>query len=216
MNKPTRSVELVVWAGLSCVLVAIVGSFLVARIRTRGTVSAQSLPVLGTVEAFAFTNQLGQWMTSEDLRGHVWVADIIFTRCPGPCTKMTRQMRALQDALPPDTGVRFVSLTADPGYDTATILKQYAEKHGAAPGRWSLLTGNQSELYRLATRGLYLAGEEIAPEARQSEADMFIHSTRFAIVDRQGRVRGFFDGADQESVPKILAALRALLTEEAE
>lgn len=216
MNKPTRSIELVVWSGLCCVLLAIVGSFLVAKLRTRGTITARSLPVMGAVEAFTLTNQLGQAVSLEDLRGHVWVADIIFTRCPGPCAKMTREMRSLQDAVSAKTGVRFISLTADPGNDTPAVLKQYGEKHGAYPDRWSFLTGNQTDLYRVATRGLLLAVEEIKPEARQSEVDMFIHSTRFAIVDRNGRVRAALDGADPESRPKILATIEALLKERRE
>jgi len=213
VNKPTRSVQLVVWTGLSFVLLAIIGSFVLARLRTGGTLSARSLPVLGTVEAFTLTNQFGHRVSREDLLGQVWVADIIFTRCAGPCTKMTREMRAVQDSLPPESGVRFVSLTADPGFDTPAVLKQYAQKHGADPARWSFLTGAQHDLHRLATRGLLLAVEEISPEARQTDADLFIHSTRFAVVDREGRVRAALDGADPQSRPQLLATIRALLQE---
>ncbi len=216
MNKPTRSIELVVWGGLVCVLVAVVGSFLLSMLKRGLSVQWQSLPVLSTVAAFALTNEQGRIVSLEDLRGHVWVADLIFTRCPGPCTKMTREMGALHDALPAAADVKFISLTADPGFDTTAVLKQYGEKNGASPARWSFLTGNKADIYRLATRGLLLAVEEIKPEARESDADLFVHSTRFAVVDRQGRVRGSFDGVEPESRPKVLDAVKALLKERRE
>jgi len=216
MKQPTRSIELVTWGGLICVLVAIPAVFLVARFQKGGALVTRPLPVLGTVSEFALTNQQGTVVSLADLRGHVWVADIIFTRCPGPCTRMTQAMRALQDALPVDGTVRFISLTADPDFDTPAVLNQYSRKHGALPALWNFLTGNKREVYQLATRGLLLAVQETEPGARESEADLFVHSTRFSVMDRQGRIRGSFDGADPESKPQILAAVRELLGEKDE
>jgi protein SCO1/2 len=216
MKEPTRSIEWVTWGGLICVLLAIPIFFLIARFQKSGARASGHLPVLGTVTAFALTNQQDKVISLEDLRGHVWVADIIFTRCPGPCTRMTQAMRALQDALPADGAVRFISLTADPDFDTPAVLNQYSRKHGASPALWSFLTGNKRDVYQLATRGLLLAVQETEPATRESDVDLFVHSTRFSVVDRRGRIRGSFDGADQESRRQILAAVRELLDENTE
>lgn len=216
MKEPTRSIEWVTWSGLICVLLAIPILFLLARFQKGGSRDSGALPVLGAVAPFALTNQQGSIVSLDTLRGRVWIADIIFTRCPGPCTRMTQSMRAIQDALPADGSVRFVSLTADPEFDTPAVLDQYSHKHSASPTFWSFLTGNKRDVYRLATGGLLLAVQETEPAARESDADLFIHSTRFSVVDRQGRIRGSFDGADPESRPQILAAVRALLNEKPE
>src|SRR6185437_13521971 len=169
------------------------------------------LPVLATVSDFALTNQFGRSVTLEDLRGKVWIADIIFTRCPGPCAKMTKQMSELQAALPSNEPVQLVSLTADPEFDTPEVLKKYGERFGALPQRWQFLTGKKLDVYRLATKGLLLAVDEIKADERTSPDDLFVHSTLFVIVDKHGRVRGSFDGTEASSRSKILAAMRALL-----
>ncbi|HXT42415.1 MAG TPA: SCO family protein [Candidatus Angelobacter sp.] len=209
MNKPTRSVELIVWGGLALVMAVIFGAYFSARLRA----ARHPLPVLATVSDFALTNQFGRSVTLEDLRGKVWIADIIFTRCPGPCAKMTKQMSELQAALPSNEPVQLVSLTADPEFDTPEVLKKYGERFGALPQRWQFLTGKKLDVYRLATKGLLLAVDEIKADERTSPDDLFVHSTLFVIVDKHGRVRGSFDGTEASSRSKILAAMRALLKE---
>src|SRR3989442_696056 len=133
MNKPTRSIEWMVWCGLALVIAAIFGAYVASRLVAN---RQPPLPVLGSVADFTLTNQLGHVVTLADLRGQVWVADIIFTRCPGACTKMTREMSQLQSFLPPNQPVKFLSLTADPEFDSPEVLRKYAEKFGAAPERW--------------------------------------------------------------------------------
>ncbi len=88
--------------------------------------SAVPLPVIGQIADFTLTNQNGQVTTLADLSNRVWVADIIFTRCAGPCPRMTAQMRSLQDLLPHDSEAKLVTLTTDPENDTPSILKKYA------------------------------------------------------------------------------------------
>src|SRR6266496_146692 len=119
MNKPTRSIEWIVWGGLILVMSAIVAAFTASKLRR------PPLPVYGSVPDFALTNQFGRVVSLSDLRGKVWIADIIFTRCPGPCAKMTREMSELQSAIQAGAAVQFVSLTADPKFDTPEVLKQY-------------------------------------------------------------------------------------------
>ena len=172
-----------------------------------------TLPVLSRVTSFQLTNQLGQEVSTGDLTGRIWVADIIFTRCPGPCVQMTRQLAEVQAALAPNLPVKLVSLTADPGFDTVEVLHRYADRFGAQPGRWHFLTGRKADVYDLAIKQLLLAVGETDPAQRMDDADLFIHSTKFVLVDGQGGVRGVFEGTEPESRPQLLEAIRRLLAE---
>src|SRR2546421_8587380 len=145
MNEPGRKIQWLAWGGLTLVIATILLAFLVAQLKTR-PVGSQPLPVYGQVADFTLTNQNGRAISLADLRGHPWVADIIFTRCPAPCIKMTRQMKQLQDALPPGSQARLISLTTDPPYDTPPILKAFADRFGADPNRWLFLTGAKTQL----------------------------------------------------------------------
>jgi protein SCO1/2 len=173
------------------------------------------LPVLATVGEFNLTNQFGQPVTLADLRGHVWVADIIFTRCAGPCLKMSRQMKEIQDALSPASKVKLISLTTDPRFDTPSVLKSYAQRFGADSNRWMFLTGFQTEIANLASNSLKLAAMEKKPEERDTAVDLFIHSTIFVVVDKQAQLRGIFETTGEDIDPrqvktKILAAIHRL------
>ena len=211
MNKPTRSIEWIVWGGLALVIVAIFGAYVASQFVTK---APPPLPVLTQVSDFALTNQFGRVVTLSDLRGQVWVADIIFTRCPGPCARMSRAMSELQSALPPAQPVKLLSLTADPEFDTLEVLRQYGEKFGAVPDHWQFLTGKKLEVYRLATKGLLLAVDEVKADERTGPEDLFVHSTRFVVVDKQGRVRGSFDGTESFSHQKIMETIQTLLRED--
>ncbi len=208
MNKPTRSIEWIVWGGLALVIALILGAYVRSRL---GKNHRSTLPVLNRVPDFALTNQNGGVVVLGDLRGQVWVADIIFTRCPGACAKMSHEMSQLQSALAPNEPIKLVSLTADPEFDTPVALKQYGEKFGAAPNRWEFLTGKKLDLYRLATTGLLLAVDDVKPDERTSPDDLFVHSTHFVVVDQQGRVRGSFDGTEPSSRRKIVETVQSLL-----
>jgi protein SCO1 len=198
MNKPTRSVEWIVWGGLGLVIVGVFAAFLLSESSRRHSSSGNLPPILGTLPDFVLTNQTGSVITSNDLRGQVWVADIIFTRCPGPCEKMSRQMAELQAALSADRPVKFISVTTDPDFDSPAVLQRYAERFGAHPGRWWFLTGARRELLRLAVDGLKLTTIEKKPGERENPSDLFIHSTIFVVVDKQGRLRGVFETQTEE------------------
>src|SRR5260370_11972296 len=112
------------------------------------------LPVIGKIADFTLTNQDGKITTLADLTNHVWVADIIFTRCAGPCPRMTAQMKSLQDKLPPASAARLVTLTTDPDYDTPPVMKKYGERFSADFSRWEFLTGTKKEIAALAGASL--------------------------------------------------------------
>jgi protein SCO1 len=186
----------------------------VAVLLLRASLKYEPLPVLGETGAFSLTNQLGQPVSAEALRGRIWVGDLIFTRCPGPCLLMTRNLSAVQSRLGDDAGALLVSLSADPEHDTPEVLRSYAERFEADPRRWHFLTGPKAELYRFALDDLKLAAEEIDPAQRENLNDLYVHSTRFVLVDGKGQVRGYFDGTDEAVLERLLAAIRRLRREE--
>jgi protein SCO1/2 len=205
-----RSKGAAIWVLLGLGLVVLTVGVLILRARLQ----SEPLPLLGETGAFALTNQLGQPISAEELRGSIWVGDIIFTRCPGPCLLMTRSLSAVQSRLPADAKVLLVSLSADPEHDTPEVLRSYGERFEADPRRWHFLTGGKAELYRFALDDLKLAAEEIDPAQRENLNDLYVHSTRLVLVDGKGRVRGYFDGTDAGVPERLLASIRRLQREE--
>lgn len=196
-----------------------------ARGETRPGARALSLPVLGQVPDFGLTERDGGAIGLEDLRGSVWVADFIFTYCAGPCPIMSQRMKELQDALE-GAGlhdVRCVSITLDPTRDTPEVLKVYANDYRADAKRWLFLTGAKQQIFDLTLKGFKLAVQD------ETEEDPIIHSTRFVLVDRRGRIRGYYEaitdnemqdlvGVSGTPLPadvkqKLLADIRSLVRE---
>jgi protein SCO1/2 len=204
MNERTGKTIWLVWGGL-LLLVTMLMVGLLLQIRSRAN-AREALPVLGQVADFTLTNQLGRVVWLADLRGHVWVGDIIFTRCPGPCRKMTRQMKELEKALPAGSDVKLVTLTTDPEYDTPKVLKKYGDDYSADPNRWMFLTGTKSEIRKLGVDSLKLSAVENKPGEREDPNDLFIHATYFVLVDRKGQLRGVFQTAGEGIDPKQVQA----------
>ena len=209
-----RKVACLLWSGLALVGLTVLAVFVFAGLE-RQKAQGKPLPVIGLVAGFALTNQNGSAASLADLRGQVWVADIIFTRCPGPCLKMTRQMKELQDALPPASQVKLVTLTTDPEFDTPPVLRAYADRFQADTNRWMFLTGTKQEIAKLAIGSLKLTAVAKKPEERESPQDLFVHSTLFVVADKQARLRGVFEttgeGINPQAVKsEILAAVSQL------
>lgn len=213
MNKPSRKTEWLVWGGL----VLLIGVISVAFARSKMGADSRPLPVIGQISDFHLTDQNGKTVSLADLRGHIWVADLIYTQCSGPCASMTHCLAGLQSALPADGSVRLVTLTADPADDTPPVLKKYAERFGADLNRWSFLTGSNPEIRDLAVNDFKFVLVPRPPQDRKVPDDLFLHSTWFALVDQQGRVRGWTDERGQLHVcfestePEALAQLRSAI-----
>lgn len=207
MESPDRKVTFLVWGALVLTAICIVVAFVLQRLQQQAAVP---LRPLSQVAPFTLTNQHGQPVTLTSLLGEVWVADIIFTRCAGPCPQMTRTMREIQDAVSAKAPVKFVTLTTDPDYDTPAVLNQYGKEAGADPARWLFLTGAKDEIARLAINSLKLTAIEKAPERRESAADLFIHSTIFVLVDKHGVVQAAFDREDPNFKRSLLHSIRVL------
>ena len=178
---------------LTLVIAAIVGVFAISKFN-----AAPPLPVISQIPDFVLTNQSDRAVTLANLRGQVWIGDIIFTRCGGPCPEMTRKMSELQSALPAKLQNKYVTLTTDPGFDSPAVLKKYGEKFGADFNRWTFLTGDKKEIYKLGVEGLKLSSVEIDPKDRKAVDDLFIHATYFVLVDRHGRLRAVFETVGED------------------
>lgn len=163
--------------------------------------SHQTVPLFD-VPAFSLTDQNGSSISKDELRGHVWVAAFIFTRCPGPCPRITQKMAVLQKQLS-GTDVRLVSFSLDPAYDTPGMLKDYAARFGADGTRWHFLTGDKSAAYRVAA-GMKLTAIEANGQ------DPIFHSTKLVLVDQQGQVNGYYDSTDNDELAKLPGDARDL------
>ncbi|HUO27925.1 MAG TPA: SCO family protein [Bryobacteraceae bacterium] len=166
-----------------------------------GCRASAPLPVYWQVIPFELTSQSGQPFDSSSLAGSIWVADFIYTTCPGPCPRMSSQMRGIQSATASMPDVKLVSFTVDPKTDTPAVLAHYAQTYHAVPGRWFFLTGTQNALEKVCRHGFKIGDVDGSLE----------HSTRFALVDRQGRVRGFYSPEDDDgAIAHLLRDIRQL------
>lgn len=220
MNNSSRKIEWAVWGGLAMVVATIAAIHVLSS-----HAATMALPVIGRISDFKLTNENNQEVTLSNLRGKVWVADIIFTRCPGPCSTMTGHLAEMQSLLPGGDATRIVSLTSDPEYDTPDVLRKYAASHGADTNRWWFLTGPKNALRELAVNDFKFVDVEREPEERTVPEDLFIHSTWYVIVDREGQVRGwkdkngtlhaYFDSTEAGDRAKLIKAVKQLLREKA-
>ncbi len=168
----------------------------------------RSVSSYGSVPEFQLINQDGKNFGSADLRGKIWIADFVYSTCPGPCPMISSRMSELQKPLD-TTDVHLVSFTVDPAKDTPEVLRSYADRLQAEPGRWDFLTGPQSTIYNLSRNGFKLAVSD------GSDAQGIpVHSTRMILVDRHGEIRGYYDAAEADAVTKIVADATHLLREQ--
>jgi len=162
----------------------------------------------GAVPSFQFVNQNGQSFGCAQLAGRIWIADFIYTTCPGPCPMISTRMSELQKPLE-KTDVHLVSFSVDPEKDTPQVLRGYADKLQAEPQRWDFLTGPKSAIYKLSHDGFKLAVSD------GSDAQGIpVHSTRMVLVDRHGEIRGFYEATAADAVTKLLADTNHLLRDQ--
>ncbi len=204
-------------SGLVLVLLFVgYGLFLINRSGSGGSgaPSTAPLPVLRTISSMDLVDQEGEPVNLQTFRGQPWFANIIFTRCPGPCARMTQKMRQLQEALPAEASeVQLVSLTTDPDFDTPEVLSQYARKFQADIRSWKFLTGTKEEIVRVSTQEWLLVMLEKGEAERESPNDIFLHSTLTVLMDGLGRIRGTYEILEEGQLEEALADLQRLLQE---
>jgi len=165
--------------------------------------STASLPVYYDVPEFQLTSQDGQPFDSKVLAGKIWVADFIYTTCPGPCPRMTSQMHEIQNSIIKMPDVKLVSFTVDPARDTPPVLAAYAKAHAASPEHWYFLTGPPETLQKLDRDVFKLGNVDATLE----------HSTRFVLIDRSSKIRGYYDTSEIRTIPRLIEDIYALARE---
>ena len=160
------------------------------------------------IQTFSLINQLGDTITEKNFEGKIYVADFFFTRCMGICPKMTKQMDRAANELADEKEVMFLSHSVTPVSDSVPVLADYAELYGANPEQWMLVTGDKKEIYDLA-RKFYFA---VTTEGTGDSTD-FIHTENFVLIDKEKRIRGFYDGTLSTDVDQLIDDIRTLQKE---
>ena len=168
---------------------------------------SEHLEKIAPVPVFQLTDQDGKSLTLDDLKGKIWVANFIFTRCKGPCPLTTLRMSELSRALKKTHGdVQLISFTVDPEYDTQPVLNEFAKHMGANPDNWRFLTGSSQSIQDIVVKGL------LQPLLKDPDGTP-AHSSRIVLVDRLGWLRGYEEGTDPEVVQKLMVDIGELLRE---
>lgn len=210
-----RISQRVIWGALGLVLTYVVGYGVFSLVSD----SSQSfppgqLPILGEVPAFSLIERTQQPFGHTDLTGSVWVANFIFTHCPGRCPLLSQRMARLQTTLRTEP-VRFISFSVDPERDTPEVLQVYARRYHADDQRWLFLTGERATMYTLIREGFRLGVEALAPDdPRLTTHEPIVHSNRFVLIDPQRRIRGYYRGDDTESMVRLLQDIGTLMATE--
>jgi protein SCO1/2 len=168
--------------------------------------TVQSIAHHHKIAPFAFTNQNGKKITQKDYEGKIYVADFFFTTCQSICPKMTKNMAWLQEQIKNMPNVMLLSHSVTPDIDTVPVLKAYADEQGAIDGKWNLVTGDKKDIYYIARKS-YLA----VKTTTSSELYDMVHTENFILVDKKGRIRGFYDGTNLDRADKDAKNVKQLL-----
>ncbi len=158
---------------------------------------------------YSFTSQTGKTVTPKDFEGKIYVADYFFTTCHSICPVMKVSMLSVYDKFKDNPNVKFLSHTVDPETDSVPQLKSYSDTLKIDNNKWFFVTGNKKELYD-AARNYYL----LAAEPGDGGPDDFIHTQNFALIDKNKRIRGYYDGTKANDIQKLIADINTLLLEE--
>lgn len=188
---------------------ALLAAFYIAMIQLTDFEKVK-LPVLNTVQPFQFMRQDSSMVSQKDIRNRVYVAEYFFTTCKGICPKMNKNMKAIYEQYGNNPNFLVLSHTVNPETDSLPILKRYADSLGAKVDNWWFLTGSKEDLYRSA-RESYLLDDP--KNSSKNIDDQFLHTQFFALVDRQGRVRGIYDGIKKDEVETLLHDIDELIKE---
>lgn len=161
---------------------------------------------------FSLLDQDSNMFTDKQLKGKVYVAEYFFTTCKTICPKMNGQMCRVQEAMLGEKDFAIVSFTVDPETDTPAQLKKYALMHKADPKKWHFLTGSKDQLYKLARKSFFV----LKPAETANQGDVgsdFIHTNNFVLVDKQRRIRGYYDGTSETDVDRLIKDTETLLNQ---
>ncbi len=164
---------------------------------------SEPLPVLGSIPEFNMTDSRGEPFGYNDLQGNIWVADFIFTTCAGPCPVMSSEMAVVHQEFIEDEKIKTVSYTVNPDYDTPEVLADYAERYNANTEQWHFLTAPYEDIQSIIVNGFKMGDME----------EIVFHSTRFALVDKEMNIRGYYIGTEIEDIEELKKDIRSLKKE---
>lgn len=164
--------------------------------------------VYHSIGNFSFTDQNGQTVTSETVKGKIYVTDYFFTTCQSICPIMNTQLTRVYKTFKNQKDFMILSHTVDPETDTVAQLAMHAQKYGVDNDQWRFLTGSKKDLYELARKSYLLNAEE----GDGGEED-FIHTQNFALIDKDKHIRGFYDGTDSADVSRMIMDIQTLIKE---
>jgi protein SCO1 len=169
--------------------------------------------VFHTIPDWKLTDENGKDFAGSSLKGKIYVADFFFTRCGSICPKMSAELTRVQDVFSQEDAVQLASFSVDPTHDTPEVLREYAKKYDAKSGKWHFLTGTKMQIYPLAVKGYYVPVADASEydKAVKTPDETFIHSERLILVDKEGHIRGFYDGTNKKDVDKLILEIRVLL-----
>jgi|TARA_Y100000294_G_scaffold175385_1_gene195360 protein SCO1/2 len=165
--------------------------------------SHEPLPILGEIPSFKLTDNFSQPFTEEDISGKIWVADLIFTTCAGPCPIMSTEMRTVHKTYLENENIRMVTITVNPDYDSPEVLTEYGKRYDADFSKWHFLTGEYENIQNLIANGFKMGDIE----------EIVFHSTRFALIDSNMKIRGYYMGTENEDVKKLMGDIKKLIKE---
>ena len=165
--------------------------------------------VYHTIPDFEFIDQDSNTVTQKTFQGKIYIADFFFTTCPTICPIMKMQMLRVYEKYKGNPEVAFLSHTIDPKHDTVAVLKEFAERLGISSDQWHMVTGNREEIFEIA-QSHYMVSASEDPSAPGGA----VHSGAFILIDKQKRIRGYYDGTVEEEVDQLINDLPLLLKKE--
>jgi protein SCO1/2 len=213
MDTSVNKSQWFLWTALAVVLLGVSGFALNRWLRSKElTKPTTTMADYGVAPAFALTDENDHPYSSANLKGRIWLADLIFTHCAGSCPLLTARLASVEKSLVKAQNVQLISFTVDPDHDTPRALLAYAKNYGVDTSQWAFLTGPRASIFKIARDGFHLAVDSVGGDSTSP----IIHSERIVLIDAKGHIRGYFDGGDEEIQPKLLLAIGDLMREEKE
>lgn len=159
-----------------------------------------------TIADFKLINQNGETITQDHYKNKIYVADFFFTRCQTICPIMTNNMAKIQEVFVDNDNIKFLSLSVTPEIDSIQVLREYANKKGVIDSKWNITTGDKKHIYELARKSYFAVTDE-----GDGGLQDFIHTTNFVLVDKKKRIRGIYDGTNDDEVQRLIKDIRILL-----
>ncbi|MEY3585525.1 MAG: hypothetical protein RLZZ243_589 [Bacteroidota bacterium] len=164
------------------------------------------------IGAFSFQNQDAKVISTKDMKGNIAIVEYFFTTCKSICPVMNEQMQRVSEAFINENDVRIFSFTVDPETDDIAQMKKYATSHQATSGKWHFLTGKKEDLYTLARKSFFVLKPAEAQNLGDAGSD-FIHTNNFVLIDKQLRIRGYYDGTSEKEVNQLISDIKRLQKE---